>query len=60
MQRAQLLKALRDAVNIIERLEDYIRASGDLHGVATLHEAKLYLQLQHNELRFAPRWTRKR
>ena len=60
MQRSELLKALHHAIEIFERLEAYTRADGDLHGIATLHEAKHHLQMQVNDLVFAPRWKRKR
>ncbi len=56
MKRTEVLKAIRDAVNIFERLEEFTRAGGDLRGIMVLHSAKLYLELQHNDLRFVSKW----
>ena len=57
MKRTELLKALRDAVNIFERLEKFVAASNSLKGIDILRTAKLYLQLQHDEMRFVAKWT---
>ncbi len=57
MKRTELLKALRDAVEIIDRLEKFSAASDDARGLSTLLKAKLYLWLQHDELRFVAKWT---
>ena len=57
MSRKEVLKALKDAIQIFERLEAYIKADGKLSGVGQLHRAKLYLQYRENEVRFVRQWT---
>ncbi len=56
MKRTELLKSLREAIDIIEQLKRFSVASDDSSGLNTLWKAEAYLQAQHTELRFVAKW----